>query len=69
MVCVWGMCGEGGGVVDTPQSQRQTPLPPSLPVETATEAGGMHPTGMHSFLFFEIENNIEFTQSGRTVSF
>ena len=58
------MCGEGcvvkGGVVkegvvkggsrhpldpenDTPWTQRQTP-----PIETTTEVGGMHPTGMHS---------------------
>ena len=48
-------CGEGGcpgDVVDTPlnpdagtpPTQRQTPSP----IETATEAGGTHPTGMHS---------------------
>ena len=50
-----GECGEAGvvkgvGVVDsTHQTQRQTPLPPPPPmVETATEAGGTHPTGMHS---------------------
>ena len=47
------------GVVDTPLTQRQTPLDPEAdtpqepmgrapPVETATEAGGTHPTGVHS---------------------
>ena len=52
------VCGEMRGVVDTPGTQRQTtpgpkgrhphgPTPPPS-VETATEAGGTHPTGIHS---------------------
>ena len=61
---VWGkviisqafVCPQGGGMADTPP--RQTPSradtrPPSPrltapPTEMATEAGGTHPTGMHS---------------------
>ena len=46
-----------------PWTQRQTPLdpeadtpppPPLSPVEMATEAGGTHPTGMHSCLILKL---------------
>ena len=59
-----GICGEGV-CGRHPLMQRQTPtlrprdkppaprgrhLPKDTPVETATEVGGTHPTGMHSSL-------------------
>ena len=37
-----------------PWTQRQTLRPPLSPVEMATEAGGTHPTGMHSCIILKL---------------
>ena len=70
--CVKNSVHRGGGVnppwtpPDTPQDTTQTPnTTRETHPQTATAAGGMHPTGMHSccFLFFEVQSKIFFAFS------